>query len=80
MITRQSNQFLYSQDLSNYKTTTFTSAAIAWFLYSQDLSNYKTRLRSQNTRPWFLYSQDLSNYKTLPEIDKDLTRFCTLKI
>ena len=35
-------QFLYSQDLSNYKTTTTTTEVEHQFLYSQDLSNYKT--------------------------------------
>ena len=36
-------KFLYSQDLSNYKTTNAGYDAQAVFLYSQDLSNYKTR-------------------------------------
>ena len=34
--------FLYSQDLSNRKTTTNSSLAERLFLYSQDLSNRKT--------------------------------------
>ena len=35
-------EFLYSQDLSNYKTKQNKKAASRMFLYSQDLSNYKT--------------------------------------
>ena len=34
--------FLYSQDLSNYKTRAMTEREMELFLYSQDLSNYKT--------------------------------------
>ncbi len=34
--------FLYSQDLSNYKTQKFFFNIKGGFLYSQDLSNYKT--------------------------------------
>ena len=34
--------FLYSQDLSNYKTLLMNPCVWSWFLYSQDLSNYKT--------------------------------------
>ena len=34
--------FLYSQDLSNYKTGYLNRLTHDWFLYSQDLSNYKT--------------------------------------
>ena len=34
--------FLYSQDLSNYKTEDYQSPSKCGFLYSQDLSNYKT--------------------------------------
>ena len=34
--------FLYSQDLSNYKTMKFGMRTPSLFLYSQDLSNYKT--------------------------------------
>ena len=34
--------FLYSQDLSNYKTDEIETPSDALFLYSQDLSNYKT--------------------------------------
>ena len=35
-------KFLYSQDLSNYKTKADIQQSAARFLYSQDLSNYKT--------------------------------------
>ena len=35
-------EFLYSQDLSNYKTKTKKELSDLRFLYSQDLSNYKT--------------------------------------
>ena len=35
-------EFLYSQDLSNYKTNIFNRNLCTVFLYSQDLSNYKT--------------------------------------
>ena len=35
--------FLYSQDLSNYKTRLNIYRTGSTFLYSQDLSNYKTR-------------------------------------
>ena len=38
------NGFLYSQDLSNYKTFANFFEDTAEFLYSQDLSNYKTRV------------------------------------
>ena len=34
--------FLYSQDLSNYKTPVAAKELANMFLYSQDLSNYKT--------------------------------------
>ena len=34
--------FLYSQDLSNYKTKEINEEYRLLFLYSQDLSNYKT--------------------------------------
>ena len=34
--------FLYSQDLSNYKTESVDYCIPNAFLYSQDLSNYKT--------------------------------------
>ena len=34
--------FLYSQDLSNYKTKKYGLEFKSMFLYSQDLSNYKT--------------------------------------
>ena len=34
--------FLYSQDLSNYKTLGSPASSAKSFLYSQDLSNYKT--------------------------------------
>ena len=34
--------FLYSQDLSNYKTLFVKHLLTLVFLYSQDLSNYKT--------------------------------------
>ena len=37
------DMFLYSQDLSNYKTQISLAIANKVFLYSQDLSNYKTR-------------------------------------
>ena len=36
-------RFLYSQDLSNYKTNIKFRKEEQEFLYSQDLSNYKTR-------------------------------------
>ena len=36
-------RFLYSQDLSNYKTELRGRVSALEFLYSQDLSNYKTR-------------------------------------
>ena len=44
-------EFLYSQDLSNYKTNRLKQLIVEAFLYSQDLSNYKTVTRSamQNT-------------------------------
>ena len=35
-------RFLYSQDLSNYKTKAYSRKQKHKFLYSQDLSNYKT--------------------------------------
>ena len=35
--------FLYSQDLSNYKTNLDAFWTSISFLYSQDLSNYKTK-------------------------------------
>ena len=35
--------FLYSQDLSNYKTNYLVQYYTPQFLYSQDLSNYKTK-------------------------------------
>ena len=37
--------FLYSQDLSNYKTVFTYTTLQKLFLYSQDLSNYKTLLK-----------------------------------
>ena len=58
-------RFLYSQDLSNYKTEEFARLPMTLFLYSQDLSNYKTEPRAQQDAQSFLYSQDLSNYKTV---------------
>ena len=36
-------RFLYSQDLSNYKTIDVLVTDHHLFLYSQDLSNYKTQ-------------------------------------
>ena len=56
--------FLYSQDLSNYKTTGDSEVLGDGFLYSQDLSNYKTQPKFSIFYFLFLYSQDLSNYKT----------------
>ena len=56
--------FLYSQDLSNCKTTDFSAFLKALFLYSQDLSNCKTVVESYQVFHQFLYSQDLSNCKT----------------
>ena len=58
-------RFLYSQDLSNYKTNLYVSSDPDWFLYSQDLSNYKTLFLFFRFQNLFLYSQDLSNYKTV---------------
>ena len=55
--------FLYSQDLSNYKTPTMERLSRSLFLYSQDLSNYKTSCCLIVNLFKFLYSQDLSNYK-----------------
>ena len=57
--------FLYSQDLSNYKTVQMRYEYYSMFLYSQDLSNYKTVFTYTTLQKLFLYSQDLSNYKTL---------------
>ena len=57
-------RFLYSQDLSNYKTTHIDIHLFHTFLYSQDLSNYKTAQSTIEYNVMFLYSQDLSNYKT----------------
>ena len=57
-------RFLYSQDLSNYKTYSIKSIDLYMFLYSQDLSNYKTFKGGFTPFTPFLYSQDLSNYKT----------------
>ena len=37
-------KFLYSQDLSNYKTEEYKKRVDYLFLYSQDLSNYKTHV------------------------------------
>ena len=37
--------FLYSQDLSNYKTSNLNMEVEHQFLYSQDLSNYKTEVQ-----------------------------------
>ena len=59
------NVFLYSQDLSNYKTDKKKEILYRLFLYSQDLSNYKTKGHPFTMLAMFLYSQDLSNYKTL---------------
>ena len=42
-------EFLYSQDLSNYKTSRGKCIEIQMFLYSQDLSNYKT-LKENNIK------------------------------
>ena len=42
--------FLYSQDLSNYKTSELTGNGIPEFLYSQDLSNYKTNDKNYNVK------------------------------
>ena len=58
------DMFLYSQDLSNYKTQRWNNGYWMEFLYSQDLSNYKTETTFECVRYLFLYSQDLSNYKT----------------
>ena len=57
-------RFLYSQDLSNYKTVQSRKTYLKLFLYSQDLSNYKTIDDIGKVVNEFLYSQDLSNYKT----------------
>ena len=43
-------QFLYSQDLSNYKTKAIYCIANNVFLYSQDLSNYKTARLEEKKR------------------------------
>ncbi len=40
--------FLYSQDLSNYKTARDLHKGLEVFLYSQDLSNYKTIAKTSN--------------------------------
>ena len=63
-------QFLYSQDLSNYKTTASHSFSLVRFLYSQDLSNYKTEKLGHEIYSKFLYSQDLSNCKTKIRVDR----------
>ena len=47
MIEKPTVEFLYSQDLSNYKTDKDKASVDAWFLYSQDLSNYKTKQESR---------------------------------
>ena len=75
-----SRMFLYSQDLSNYKTSCAILLESTLFLYSQDLSNYKTLVGQQHVRFTFLYSQDLSNYKTEGATLNDIQCFCTLKI
>ena len=49
MINMAKAVFLYSQDLSNYKTSGREIKAKDWFLYSQDLSNYKTVLNCWQT-------------------------------
>ena len=41
-------QFLYSQDLSNYKTEVCQQFSTSEFLYSQDLSNYITKNKGSN--------------------------------
>ena len=41
--------FLYSQDLSNYKTFMLEITFFVEFLYSQDLSNYKTNRKRGKT-------------------------------
>ena len=72
--------FLYSQDLSNYKTHNSAVSYNVRFLYSQDLSNYKTDSINFMIFSKFLYSQDLSNYKTYSSPTGRATGFCTLKI
>ena len=79
MFARHSS-FLYSQDLSNYKTSVIIFNVYPEFLYSQDLSNYKTADPIKVTLPKFLYSQDLSNYKTYELALKSVESFCILKI
>ena len=74
------NLFLYSQDLSNYKTCSRIHRPTSVFLYSQDLSNYKTVGTGYNDKKQFLYSQDLSNYKTTLKADVSSSCFCILKI
>ena len=74
------NRFLYSQDLSNYKTIRHQNLSERVFLYSQDLSNYKTVDRIEPLLLKFLYSQDLSNYKTDEKAFARKQSFCILKI
>ena len=73
-------KFLYSQDLSNSKTTQCSSHWHGVFLYSQDLSNSKTFKAFYNGLSRFLYSQDLSNSKTEAMNSYQKEGFCTLKI
>ena len=71
--------FLYSQDLSNRKTSKWKGDQGLPFLYSQDLSNRKTNATNEVTDSQFLYSQDLSNFCIyyLKSVERD---FMTSKI
>ena len=71
---------MYSQDLSNCKTSENEVTTPRPFLYSQDLSNCKTESLGGMYDALFLYSQDLSNCKTLAEFVGLMFSFCTLKI
>ena len=71
--------FLYSQDLSNRKTSKWKGDQGLPFLYSQDLSNRKTKNICRKLLTLFLYSQDLSNFCIyyLKSVERD---FMTSKI
>ena len=71
---------MYSQDLSNSKTTLQNDNFLSLFLYSQDLSNSKTTMNKRQRKKLFLYSQDLSNSKTRNAEATAMFGFCTLKI
>ena len=57
-------RFLYSQGMSNGKTTAIDFVMSKLFLYSQGMSNGKTCISPVLPDDLFLYSQGMSNGKT----------------